>query len=75
MAGPPTARERHRRRGNQIDRNAPLPEGLVARKAVGKMNHRTYLEIVENKDFKRKPLDFEVLCATGPDMPSLIRRI
>lgn len=65
QAGPASSTARHRKRG-VIDRNAPLPPGLVARKAAGKVNHRTYMEIVENKDFKKKPLDFEVLmsCST-----------
>jgi hypothetical protein len=59
-AGPSTAKDRHRRAVKEIKRNAPLPPGLVARKAAPVSKHKTVLELVENKDFKKKPLDFEV---------------
>ncbi|KAH6688309.1 hypothetical protein F5X68DRAFT_275230 [Plectosphaerella plurivora] len=58
-ARPSTGKEKHRRTIKEIKRNAPLPPGLVARKAVPVSKHKTVLELVENKDFKKKPLDFE----------------
>jgi hypothetical protein len=49
-----------------FDPKAPLPEGLVAKPSIPKLKHRTYFEIMENKD-KKKKLEFQVvLCKACP---------
>lgn len=76
MPAPLGAKERHRRNIRDIDRSAPLPPGLVARKEVPKSKHTTYYELVDNDAFKRKPLDFEVLKRRGlPDPPPSSRSV
>lgn len=37
-----------------------MPVGFVAKPAIPKLKHHTYLELVENKDKKQKILEFEV---------------
>ncbi|KAK3372830.1 hypothetical protein B0T24DRAFT_526941 [Lasiosphaeria ovina] len=57
------AKDRHKkdRRGNLIDWNAPMPEGLVARRDNPKLTskHRSYFEFIENTN-KKKPIDLKV---------------
>ncbi len=59
------AKERHKRdrRGNVIDWTAPLPPGLVARPERPRISsgHKSWFEFIQNKDKKKKKLEFEVL--------------
>lgn len=64
--GPPAgshAKDRHKRdrKGNIIDWTAPLPPGLVAmpQKPQGGSKHKSWFELIENKD-KKKKLEFKV---------------
>jgi hypothetical protein len=53
-------KERHRRaQRSQYDPKAPVPEGFVAKPAVPKSKHHSYLEFVENTE-KKKKLEFKV---------------
>jgi hypothetical protein len=53
-------KERHKRARRPVyNRAAPVPEGFVAKSAVPKLKHHTYLELVENTE-KKKKLEFEV---------------
>ncbi|OLN95366.1 hypothetical protein CCHL11_04745 [Colletotrichum chlorophyti] len=60
-----TAKDRHKKAGKAskaIDRNAPLPPGLVAMKPanqITKIKHKSYFELIENKD-KKEPLVFDI---------------
>lgn len=58
------AKERHKRdrKGNLIDWTAPLPPGLVARPEKPRISskHKSWFELVENKDRKEKKLEYEV---------------
>jgi len=54
------AKERHKKAQRmQFDPKAPLPPGLVAKPTVPQLKHKTYFEIMENKD-KKKKLEFKV---------------
>lgn len=44
-----------------------MPSQLDARKAIPKSRHQTYLEFVQNKDYKKKPLDFQVAFLSYPN--------
>ncbi|ROT40265.1 hypothetical protein SODALDRAFT_329960 [Sodiomyces alkalinus F11] len=55
-----SAKERHRKKTRrETGRSAPSPSQLEARKAIPKSRHQTYLEFVQNEDYKKKPLDFQ----------------
>lgn len=54
------AKERHKKAQRMFhEHKAPLPAGLVAKPTVPKLKHKTYFEIMENKD-KKKKLEFKV---------------
>lgn len=59
-AGPAvvTAKDKARKR-KEIDRKAPLPSGLKAARDTS-TKYKSFFELVQNKDFKSKPLEFEV---------------
>ncbi|KFA49326.1 hypothetical protein S40293_04172 [Stachybotrys chartarum IBT 40293] len=60
-------KERHRKANRpQYDRRAPVPVGFVAKPAIPKLKHHTYLELVENKDKKQKRLEFEITSKKTP---------
>ncbi|EGY17225.1 uncharacterized protein VDAG_00907 [Verticillium dahliae VdLs.17] len=58
-AGPAvvTAKDKARKR-KEIDRKAPLPSGLKAARDTS-TKYKSFFELVQNKDFKSKPLEFE----------------
>jgi hypothetical protein len=61
------AKIRHKKNGkgdNSEDWHAPLPAGLNPRreKPVPKDKHRSFFDVFENKDKKKKPLDTRVAC-------------
>ncbi|KAM0287965.1 hypothetical protein ACHAQH_000032 [Verticillium albo-atrum] len=65
-AGPaaPTAKDKARKR-KEIDRKAPLPSGLKAMKDTN-TKYKSFFELVQNKDFKSKPLEFEKTSKRDP---------
>ncbi|QUC21892.1 uncharacterized protein UV8b_06133 [Ustilaginoidea virens] len=63
------SRSKERRRRAQktlLDPLAPVPEGLVAKPAVPKSKHYTYFEFVENKDKKKKKLEYQITSDKTP---------
>ncbi|KAK0386353.1 hypothetical protein NLU13_6190 [Sarocladium strictum] len=66
LASKMAAKERHRKAQRMLfDPKTPLPAGLVAKPMVPKLKHRTYFEIMENKD-KKKKLEFKVTTDKKP---------
>ncbi|KAG7118738.1 hypothetical protein HYQ45_000066 [Verticillium longisporum] len=65
-AGPAvvTAKDKARKR-KEIDRKAPLPSGLKAAKDTS-TKYKSFFELVQNKDFKSKPLEFEKTSKRDP---------
>ncbi|KAM0335251.1 hypothetical protein ACHAQA_000295 [Verticillium albo-atrum] len=65
-AGPAalTAKDKARKR-KEIDRKAPLPSGLKAMKDTN-TKYKSFFELVQNKDFKSKPLEFEKTSKRDP---------
>ncbi|RSM10245.1 hypothetical protein CDV31_007322 [Fusarium ambrosium] len=65
VAGGP--KERHRRaQRSQYDPAAPVPQGFVAKPAIPKTKHHSYFEFVENKDKKKKKLEFQITTKNTP---------
>uniref|UniRef100_A0A4E9DQQ6 DUF2293 domain-containing protein n=1 Tax=Gibberella zeae TaxID=5518 RepID=A0A4E9DQQ6_GIBZA len=66
VAGGP--KERHRRaQRSQFDHAAPVPPGFVAKPALPKTTkHHSYFEFVENKDKKKKKLEFQITTKKTP---------
>ncbi|WAO83099.1 DUF2293 domain-containing protein [Fusarium falciforme] len=65
VAGGP--KERHRRaQRSQYDPTAPVPQGFVAKPAIPKTKHHSYFEFVENKDKKKKKLEFQITTKNTP---------
>jgi hypothetical protein len=65
VAGGP--KEKHRRAlRSQYDPHAPVPAGLVAKPTAPKTKYQSYFEFVENKEKKKKKLEFQV---TGKKSP------
>ncbi|KAF4977719.1 hypothetical protein FZEAL_5813 [Fusarium zealandicum] len=65
VAGGP--KERHKRaQRSQFDPTAPVPPGFVAKPAPPKTKHHSYFEFVENKDKKKKKLEFQITTKKTP---------
>ncbi|KAH8178220.1 hypothetical protein LIA77_03302 [Sarocladium implicatum] len=66
VAASSSAKERHKKAQRMLfDHKAPLPAGLVAKPTVPKLKHKTYFEIMENKD-KKKKLEFKITTDKNP---------
>lgn len=61
-------KERHRKAKATAISDQDPNVNLNPRKQVPQLTHQTFYELVRNKDFKKKPLEFEVLHV----MPDLI---
>ncbi|KAL2195845.1 hypothetical protein P885DRAFT_69994 [Corynascus similis CBS 632.67] len=73
------AKERHKRdrKGNLIDWTAPLPPGLVARPEKPRISskHKSWFELVENKDRKEKKLEYESASGLSKRLSSHLNRV
>lgn len=74
LGGGGGAKDRHRRQPkSQYDPKAPMPVGFEARPVVPAYTskHQTILELVENKD-KKKKLEFQVSTTPHPPAPLML---
>lgn len=59
--------EKERQRKTQkvmLPSHAPVPPGFIAKPAIPKSKHHTYLEFVENTEKRKKKLEFQVKIST-----------